>query len=99
MKIFHLASCFANDNVIFETISVEINLKKKRKWFLNGSYKPYRNSIFNRLDSLNSLIGEYIETDDNFFIGDFYVSMEGISMKSFCNLSILNTEAAIGGVL
>ena len=56
-------------------------------------------TIFNRLDYLNSLIGEYIETDDNFFIGDFYVSMEGISMKSFCNLSILNTEAAIRGFL
>ena len=62
---------FCKSQYYTEAISAEINLKK-RKWFLNRLYNPHRNSISNQLDSLNSIIDEYIETYDNFlFIEDF----------------------------
>ena len=56
---------FCESQCYIETISAEINLKK-RKPFLNASYNSHRNSISNTRDSFNSLIDKYIEAYDNF---------------------------------
>ena len=84
-----------------ETTSIEINLKERR-WFLNGSYNPYRNSISNHLSSLNFLIDEYTETYDNIYsIRDFYIFMEDTSMNlnGSCNLngstSLINVSTCL----
>ena len=85
---------FCKSQCHIKTISVEINLKKKK---LNGSYNPYRNSISNRLDSLNPLIDKYIETwrGEFAFIEDFYFSLEDISMKICCNLNGLKSVISV----
>ena len=49
----HLLECKSQCNI--ENLSVEIKLRK-RKWFLNCSYNPHRNSISRHLECLNRAI-------------------------------------------
>ena len=57
---------------------------KKRKWFLNCSYNPHRNSLSSYLECLNRVINEHSKIYDNFiFIGDFNVGIDENSMKNF----------------
>ena len=72
-----------------ETLSLAVNLRK-RKWFLNYSYKPHQNFISNHLECLYRLIHEHCSSFDNFiFIGDFNVSTKHNSMINFCDLNDL----------
>ena len=50
-----LLQCKSQCNI--ESLSVEINLRK-RKWFLNCSYNPHRNSVSSHLECLNRIIDE-----------------------------------------
>ena len=57
---------------------------KKRKWFLNCSYNPHRNSLSSYLECLNRVINEHSKIYDNFiFIGDFNVGIDENSTKNF----------------
>ena len=68
-----------------------INLKK-RKWFLNCSYNPHRNSISSHLECLNRVIDEQSKTYDNFiFLGDFDEGIDENTMKSFYNMNYLKS--------
>ena len=60
-----LLQCKSQRNI--ESISVEINLRK-RKWFLNCSYNPHRNSVSSHLECLNRVIDEHSKTYDNFIL-------------------------------
>ena len=60
-----LLQCKSQCNI--ESLSVEINLRK-RKWFLNCSYNPHRNSISSHLECLNRVIDEHSKTYDNFIL-------------------------------
>ena len=74
-----------------ESLSVEINLKN-RKWFLNCSYNPHRNSISSHLECINRVIDEHRKTYDNFnFKGDFNVGIDENSMKNFCDINCLKS--------
>ena len=74
-----------------ESPSVVINLKK-RKWFLNCSYNPHRNSISSHLECLNRVIDEHSKTYGNFiFIGDFDEGIDENTMKSFYNMNYLKS--------
>ena len=74
-----------------KSLSVEINLKK-RKWFLNCSYNPHRNSLSSYLECLNRVINEHSKIYDNFiFIGDFNVGIDENSMKNFCDINCLKS--------
>ena len=74
-----------------ESLSVEINLKK-RKWFLNCSYNPHRNSVSHHLEYLNRVINEFNKTYDNFiFIEDFNVDIAENSMKNVCDINCLKS--------
>ena len=73
-KTFHHVHCNANRNI--ESLCVEVNLRK-RKWFLNCSCNPYRNSILRHLEYLNRVKDEHSKTYDTFiFTGDFNVDIE-----------------------
>ena len=62
-----------------ESLSVEIHLRK-RKWFLNCSYKPQRNLISSNRECLNRVLDEHSKIYDILiFIGDFN---EGIDEDS-----------------
>ena len=74
-----------------ESFSVEINFKK-RKWFLNCSQNPHRNSVSSHLECLNRAIDEHSKSYDNFiFIGDFNVGIDENSMKHFCDINCLKS--------
>ena len=78
-----LLQCKSQSNI--ESFSVDINLRK-RKWFLNFSYNPHRNSISSHLECLNRVIDKDSKTYDNFiFIGDFNVGIDENSMKNLCD--------------
>ena len=65
---------------------------KKRKWFLNCSYNPQRNSISGHLECLNRVIDEHSKTYDNFiFIRDFNIGIDENSMKHFCDINCLKS--------
>ena len=65
---------------------------KKRKWFLNCSYNPHKNQIFNHLECLNRLIDEYNTYHENFiFIGDSNKGVEESQMENFCNINCLES--------
>ena len=84
-----LLQCKTQCNI--ESPSVVINLKK-RKWFLNCSYNPHRNSISSHLECLNRVIDEHSKTYDNFiFIGDFDEGIDENTMKSFYNMNYLKS--------
>ena len=84
-----LLQCKSQCNI--ESLSVEINLRK-RKWFLNCSYNPHRNSISRHLECLNRVIDKHIKTCDNFIlIGDFNVGIDENSMKNFCDINCLKS--------
>ena len=84
-----LLQCKSQCNI--ESLSVEINLRK-RKWFLNCSYNPHRNSISSHLECLNRVIDEHSKTYDNFiFIGDFNVGIDENSMKNLCDINCLKS--------
>ena len=84
-----LLQCKTQCNI--ESPSVVINLKK-RKWFLNCSYNPHRNSISSHLECLNWVIDEHSKTYDNFiFIGDFDEGIDENTMKSFYNMNYLKS--------
>ena len=74
-----------------ETISVEINLGK-RKWFLNCSYNPHKNFISHHLESLNLEIDKFSKGYENFiFIGDFNASINNTIMEEFCSVNNLTS--------
>ena len=84
-----LLQCKTQCNI--ESPSVVINLKK-RKWFLNCSYNPHRNSISSHLECLNRVIDEHSKTYGNFiFIGDFDEGIDENTMKSFYNMNYLKS--------
>ena len=84
-----LLQCKTQCNI--ESPFVVINLKK-RKWFLNCSYNPHRNSISSHLECLNRVIDEHSKTYDNFiFIGDFDEGIDENTMKSFYNMNYLKS--------
>ena len=67
-----------------ETISVEINLRK-RKWFLNRSYSSNKNLISNHFECLNHIMDEFSKNYDNvIFLGDFNTCINNNAIKSFC---------------
>ena len=67
-----------------ESFYVELNLRN-RKWLVNCSYNPHKNSIRNHLDrireSLDLLSSDY---EKMIFLGDFNVTDDEHHMKSFC---------------
>ena len=65
----------------FESFYVETNLHKK-KWPLNCSYSPHKNTICNHLDVIIKTLDTYYGKYENFvFLGNFN---EETPMKSFC---------------
>ena len=84
-----LLQCKSQCNI--ESLSVEINLRK-RKWFLNCSYNPHKNSISSHLECLNRVIDERSKTYDSFiFIGDFNIGIDETSMKNFCDINCIKS--------
>ena len=74
-----------------ESPSIEVNLRK-RKWFLNCSHNPHRNSILNHLECSNHVIDEHSKTYEKFgFIGDFNIDIDENSMKYFCVINCLKS--------
>ena len=84
-KPFTLLNSKSNSGI--ETISVEINLRK-RKWFLNCSYNPNENLISNHLECLNGIMDEFSKNYDKVvFLGDFNTSINDNAMTSFYSLN------------
>ena len=74
-----------------ETISVEINLGK-RKWFLNRSYNPNKNLIWSHLECLNRIMDEFGQDYSNaIFLADFNNWINDNAMTSFCSLNVLTS--------
>ena len=74
-----------------ETISVEINLRK-RKLCLNCSYKPNKNLISNLLECLNRIMDKFSKNYDNvIFLGNFNTCINDNVMTPFCSLNNLTS--------
>ena len=72
-----------------ETISVEINLRK-RKWFLTCSYNANKSLISNYRECLNRIKDGFSKNYDNIiFLGDFNTCRKDNTMTSFCSLNDL----------
>ena len=92
-----LLQCKSQCNI--ESLTVEINLRK-RKWFLNCSYNPHRDSISSHLECLNRVIDEHSKIYDNFiFIGDFNVGIDKNSIKHFCDITCLKSLTKVSPCL
>ena len=73
-------------NSSVESISVELNLRKK-KWLVNCSYNANNSIICDHLRSLGkSLDTLLINYDKVFLMGDFNAEEANIHIKDFCNL-------------
>ena len=70
-----------------ESICVDVDLRK-RKWFINVSYKPNKSFLSNHLECFNRIIDEYSKIFQNFlFLGDFKPSVSEKCLEEFCNVN------------
>ena len=76
-----------SSNCDLEILLVEIN-RKKRKWFLKGSYNPIKSQTSHHLECLNSLLDEHSKKYENYvFIDDFNVNTFHSSLKECYSLN------------
>ena len=69
-----------------ESFFVEINLRSKKKWLINCSYNPSKNSLSNHIEALSKSLDIYTSKYERLlFLGDFNAGMEDSSLKLFCS--------------
>ena len=84
---------FLNSGSTFniETISVEINLRK-RKWLLPCCYSPHKSLISSHLDDLLNNLGKHSNSYENLkIVGDFNVTMDDKFLLNFCEQNDLSS--------
>ena len=68
-----------------ESFFIEIILHKK-KWLINCSYNPQKNSIKNHLEIINRTLDTFTTKYENIFLmGDFNACADDETMKNFCS--------------
>ena len=79
------AKVLSHDFPTAESFFVEIILHKK-KWLINCSYNPHKNSIKNHLELISRTLDIFTTKYENILLlGDFNACADDETMKSFCS--------------
>ena len=78
------AKVLSNDFPTPESFFVEIILHKK-KWLINCSYNPHKNSIKNHLEFISKTLDIFTtKYENNLLLGDLNKCADDEALKSFC---------------